>query len=394
MKKVSKFFMLFAVVFGMAFMVPAANAGDVEVGGFASIKYQEGNDANDNLGHDASTFAVDEVEVTFSKELAEGVNLVVETQFLGTANVMNAVDANGDGAAAFGVEQAYVTIPAGPVGLTVGLFNIPIGLDGADKTDLNTATHSLIFDNAVPTSGAGVMASIAPEGSPVNVDLYVLNGWDDKNAGDNNSAKTIGTRIGVNQGPVNFGLSYITGRENHAADDLHVVLEIDGMPWTIAGIPYLDISEYNDSETTVIDVDLTVDAGPVEFGFEYNMGTISEVGKPFAVVNKNEDAEWSAWTVQATAKFNETCGLTVRLEEFDDEDAFIFGLSNKKVNGGATVEALTVALKHKIADGAKVVLEWKESELDTNKNFNGPFLVGGKASNSAELITAEFVYEF
>ncbi len=394
MRRLASLFAIFAVIFTVALMVPGASkAGDLEIGGYVSIVAEGGDDANGNFRHDEDTFAIEEVEIDFYKELADGVAVTVDMQFLGAAGVTAGIASDleifditgapwGGGdtvqgsvdVIAFGIEQAFVTLPAGPVALQVGYFNIPIGLEGADKTDITTATHSLIFNFAVPTNGAGVMASFAPEGSPVNIDLYAINGWD--SPFDNNSAKTIGGRIGLDLGEMaNVGLSYITGRE---FDD------------SISFGPFTG-SEIADMETTVMDIDLTITPmDALTLGFEYNAGSVDDADQYAAT---KSDAEWTAFTVQAHYMFNETCGLTVRLEEMDDEGGFLLGVDAKSGTTGATWESTTVALSHHIADGAELILEWREIEGDFDKT-DSIFVVGGKDDTATTLVTAEFVYQF
>lgn len=434
MGRIFSLFSVFAVIFTVALMVPGASkAGDLEVGGYVSIVAEDGDDSNGGFRHDEGTFAVEEVEINFHKELADGVSVTVDAQFGGAANVtgghadvalsgpwgMSALDeydccawvpTEGSGPVdvlAFGIEQAFVTIPAGPVALQVGLFNLPIGLEGADKTDITTATHSLIFNYAVPTSGAGVMASFAPEGSPINVDIYGINGWD--MAVDNNSAKTLGGRIGLDLGDIaSVGLSFITGRENanpvDGSYDSWLAYRYSQAINESTGWNMVSPGDYADSETTVIDIDITVT--PIEaltIGLEINEGEKSNVGIATACClpdgsTLSTDAEWSAWTLSANYKFNETCGITVRLEEMEDTDAVLLGVESKSSYnggkaGGATWESTTVAVNHHIADGAELVLEWREISADVHKD-QGIFNSGGKGTTSTEMVTAEFVYQF
>ena len=251
------------------------------------------------------------------------------------------------------------------------------------------------------------MASFAHQGAPVTVDLYVINGWD--SAEDNNSGKTVGGRIGFDIGDIaNIGVSYITGRENQTGDGGGDFAEYwdNGIYDSIAGGESVtEPWEYNDSETTVMDIDITITpiealtlAIEINEGEQTNMG-ISQTGN---WAGKPSDGEWSAMTLSAHYKLNENCGVTVRLEEFEDTDMNIFGVESKKsFNGGkiagATFESTTVAISHHIADGAELILEYREIEADVDKDqqvFGPVNSATDKGETSAEMITAELIYQF
>lgn len=107
---------------------------------------------------DTLYFSSDQFEVDLEKNLTDGVSIRADIDFFV------------DGAM---VEQAYVSA----MGFTFGWFNAPIGFELLDAPDMYQYSHSLVFDNALPTNLSGVSyARDLMEG--LDVVVYAANGWD------------------------------------------------------------------------------------------------------------------------------------------------------------------------------------------------------------------------
>ena len=113
-------------------------------------------------------FSFDQLEIDLEKELAEGISLRADIDFIE------------DGVS---VEQAFISFKlfkvrgvATPT-VTFGKFNAPIGYELLDAPDMYQFSHSLVFDNALPTNLSGLSIS---QNLGVGLDLvvYIANGWD------------------------------------------------------------------------------------------------------------------------------------------------------------------------------------------------------------------------
>ena len=197
-----------------------------------------------NLG-----FSFDQLEIDLEKELAEGISLRADIDFIE------------DGVS---VEQAFISFKlfkvrgvATPT-VTFGKFNAPIGYELLDAPDMYQFSHSLVFDNALPTNLSGLSIS---QNLGVGLDLvvYIANGWDVNFADD--SLMIFGGRLG-------FG-------------------GIEGLGLGVSAIQ-------NDAQDMIIDLDSEVTMVPnLTLGFEYNTGGKDDAGENI-----------SGWLVMANYAFS------------------------------------------------------------------------------------------
>ena len=161
-------------------------------------------DSLTNLG-----FSFDAVDVDLEKELAKGVSVRADLDFF-----------QEKGHPIAEVEQAFVSFKmfnvkgvVTPV-FTFGPFNTPIGFELLDAPDMYQYSHSLVFNNALPTNLSGLSISQALAGG-FDVVMYLSNGWD---VSDNEYGKLIfGRRMGFEHGMgIAAGLSAIQNDNDDA----------------------------------------------------------------------------------------------------------------------------------------------------------------------------------
>ncbi|MFQ5432768.1 MAG: outer membrane beta-barrel protein [Nitrospinota bacterium] len=326
-----------------------AQAQETQISGFVDMSYFSNNndDTSTAAVEDTNTFGMDQAELDITHTVNEKASLRFD------------IESSSD--TSLSIEQGYILVNAGAATLTFGKFNAPIGWELLDAPDMYQYSHSMVFDNGLPTNLTGVMVS---GGSGIfDISVYFVNGWD-KN-GDDNKERTIGTRVGLTTSEaLNIGLSYISGKEGPEDDPATGAIE---KPLGL----------------TVTDIDLTYT--PTEqftLGAEYNMGTHKES----STVTAGDDATWNGYLVTAHYNFNDTWGLTLRYDAFNDEDG-------ERLGGGVGKEkrnALTIAPTFSIAEGLGGLIEFKTTKSDKKPYTDS----SGNATDSETTLAAELTFSF
>ena len=244
------------VICGLVLMVGIAKPqSDLKISGYVDASMAFPIDDAD-LG-----FSFDALEVDLEKSLADGVSLRADIDL-------------GEGSA--DVEQAYVTFTPVRIGdggpaVTLGKFNAPIGFELLDAPDMYQFSHSLVFNQALPTNLSGV--SVAHElGLGLDVVAYLANGWD-TNTPD--SSMTFGGRLGYSG--------------------------IDGLAVGVSRI------QDDSGDNFVIDLDATVTmVENLMLGFEFNTGHKDDAGEGI-----------SGWLVMGNYSFG-NYAVTVRQDAWGE----------------------------------------------------------------------------
>ncbi len=242
-------------------------------------------------------FSFDQLEIDLEKELAAGVSLRADIEFSeGTEfKDLEFVTTGGDTTNVpyfVQVEQAYISFQlfkvkgvATPI-VTFGKFNAPIGYELLDAPDMYQFSHSLVFDNALPTNLTGF--SISQDlGAGLDLVAYIANGWDVNFADD--SLMIFGGRLGFG-GIEGLGLG-VSAIQNDAQD---MIIDLDG-------------------EMTMVP-NLTV-------GFEFNTGTKDDAGNDI-----------SGWLVMANYAFS-NFAITFRQDAWGDASSTTISPSKGLADG-------------------------------------------------------------
>ena len=260
------------------------------VDGSTALPVEDGTD----LG-----FSFDGLEVDIMKDIADGVSMRADVDFTeGDAGIWDA------GIYLPDVEQAYVTVG----GMTFGKFNAPIGFELLDAPDMYQFSHTLVFDNSLPTNFVGF--SYARElGSGLDVVAYVANGWYLPNGSDVNGADDDKSIFG---GRLGYG----------------------GVEGLNVGLSALQ----NDSLDLVIDVDASITmVENLLIGLEVNQGGYV---KPDPLLDYSKRDRPLGWMVMVNYSFP-LFAVTMRMDGLAD--------------GGTT----TISPSYSFADGAGVLFEYR-----------------------------------
>ena len=335
------------LIMGAAVSVPAVNAADVagvNISGFVDVSFSDADNSS-------STFGLDQVEVDFEKSLSEKLSLRADINHLqGSALVFDDL-----------VEQGYVTLTLDKVGtgldLTLGKFNAPIGFELLDPVDMYQFSHALVFDNGLPTNLTGVMGTYKVN-KDIDVAAYIVNGWD--NSTDNNQNKTVGARVGINAMPdVAIGLSVISGTNETTTLNKRTVYDLD-------------------ATITMVD-NLTI-------GAELNAGSEENAN---SLVGGSGDGDWTAYLIMGHYDIDDTYGVTLRYDTFNDKHGSRFDTDGDGTTDGLdqTQKAFTVAGTMVLGDGAGLLAEWRRLDSD-QKVFNN------STEDSTDTFAVEFTYSF
>ena len=348
---------MFSMSSGKAY---AAEALGFEISGFVDSSYIWNDNAVGGTAAEYNTFGLDQVEINITKEIKDWASLRFDLQHCPSAGSCAANTRDDDI-----IEQGYLTLTA-PVGdgvtFTFGKFNAPIGFELLDPVDMYQFSHSLVFNNGIPTNLTGGMLSTS-FGEMFDVSFYVVNGWDvnPEGAGSSGTNKTVGGRLGITPiKDVNVGFSGIIGKGDGAGGVL-TVFDIDG---TIKLIP-----------------DLTL-------GFEFNFGSDNNA------IAAGNDADWFGFLLMGHYDFLEWFGMTLRYDYFDDDDGGLRlapGTPNGRATGlPDTRQAITVSPTFVIGEGFGALFEYRHAFSNQNVFTNS----NGTPTDNNDSIAFEMTYAF
>lgn len=316
----------------------AAAAQETAINGFVDAAWS----------YDAATrtgvFGVDQVEVDVEHQAGERAHVRADLEWL----------KDGEGFLAQ-VEQAYLQYDA-RCGwqLAFGRFNAPIGYEAPDPTGMFQYSHSLLFTHAAPTNLTGVKVARSWAGG---VDLvgHVSNGWD---RATSDRHVTMGGRLGLVRGGFSGGLAAISGKED--------------TPGLAPGDPSSPLTR------TVLDSDLSYVRGAWRLGGEVSLGDVTTT---------EGDAAWLGLMAMAHVDFSPRAGLTVRVDQLDDQDGCLFGA----VDGGFQVRrSLTIAPTLVLDEGLGAVVEMRVDRSDRDAFLDGDGLPTDSAVTFAVEMTGSW----
>ncbi len=240
----------------------------------------------------------------------------------------------GAGPVAIDLEEAAIVYSlSDQLKFTGGKFVTFEGIEVIEATSNPTISRGYLFGLAEPFTHVGGYFTFIPS-NEIDFKLGVVNGWD--LLIDNNTDKTIISRLGINLGdPLTLGVSFYTGIEQVNSSDWRNSLDVTGATKAIPGIT-------------------------LNFQGNYGTETINTV-----------DAKWFGFGIQPVIPLGGNLELGLRGEYFADDQGARTGVADLK----AFNFTVTPALK---CDGAIFRLEYRFD------NSNHPVFVekNGTAKNS------------
>lgn len=305
-----------------------------QISGFVDASYfYDGSSGENTFGHD-------QIEVDVEQAIGEIGTIRADVEWVN----------DGEGGFALDAEQGYVTFhPSylGPVNLTFGKFNAPIGFELLDAPDMYQYSHALVFNYGLPTNLTGAMFSAGFDPG-IDMCFYVCNGWD-QNV-DHNTGKTAGGRFGYTYGDLGcVGLSAIYGADGQSEGD----------------------------HLSVVDLDVTMTPHErLTLGGEFNYGSDE---------NGDDTYHWTGFLMMAHWDFTDWFGTTVRYDFFDDQDGTRLG-SNMIETRQAFAIAPTFSLGHGMGALLEFRIDASDEEVFSNKD--------GDPAKSATGFAFEMTYGF
>ena len=327
-------------------------SGLVDISGFVDASYVY------NSLNDSNTFGLDQVEIDLSRNLGDIGSLRADLEWV----------SDGEGGFTLDAEQGYVTLDLGlglgegnyPI-LTFGKFNAPIGFELLDAPDMYQYSHSLVFNNGLPTNLTGAMLSM-DLGGGIDVVVHLTNGWDQNVDADTN--KMIGGRFGYSHEELGgIGFSAMRGDNevlvfNAAVEDLV-------------------------SKLTVYDIDLTLTPAPgLIIGGEYNNGKRE-------LDLWDSETKWNGYMVMAHYAFTDVMGLTGRYDYFNTSTRTSTSSApglNHTIESDVTTQALTIAPTFALTDGLGFLMELR-------RDFSDDEIFGDPDEGEFEKSMVNFAFE-
>lgn len=253
------------------------------------------------------------------------------------------------------VEQAYVQYDARHGWqLSFGKFNAPIGYEVLDPTGMYQYSHSLLFTYAAPTNLTGVKVA-RDLGGGWDLATHLSNGWDRATA---DRHVTVGGRLGLERGGFSGGLAAISGKENTPGEE--------------EGDPSSPLTR------TVFDTDLSLVRGAWRFGGEVTLGDVTTAGG---------DAQWLGVMAMAHVDFNARAGLTLRVDQLDDQDGYLFGAVGDQYQ---VRRSLTIAPTFVLDEGLGALVEMRVDQSDQDAFLDNDGLPAGSAVTFAVEMTGSW----
>lgn len=326
-------------------LAAALDKSGITATGYVSGTYVYSN--GDGFGHqfDAThdSFQLNQAALTIAYQPKEGFGALV--------NVIGGSDANllPPGGSDVVIPQAFVQYAGGPVTIMAGRLLTLAGAEVIAPSGNTNVSRSLLFF-AEPLTHTGVRVTIAPS-EIFGFTLGVNNGWNQTSL-HGASAKTG-----------EFGLSLTPSKAFALTAQAYFGKEESPDAF---GVPF-------DQQRRLIDLVATFNVtDALSFVLSYDNGK-QDIG--------SGSASWSGIAAYANIAFSEMARLSVRVEDFKDDDGFMFGAPDNKVKEG------TVTL------GISPVKSFEfRAELRYDKS-NADIFAGGTKDTQTE-VALEALYKF
>lgn len=280
-----------------------------------------------------NSFTLDNVEITIFKqstekdpigfgfttnygEIAQRITFVTDetgTRRDGAGGALSGSTRNGVSSQNFTISQGYITYKA-PVGkgidFKVGKFATWIGAEVWETIDNPNYSRSLLYQNAIAFTNTGIAAAY-PVLDNFTATLFIVNGWD--TFVDNNNGKTVG-----------YQLNYkISDSSSFIVNGSHGPEQAAGAFTTKAGnTTENNIRHFWDVIYTLQPFEKTAININFDFGMEQNGAndTVGTFGKAATGRALFRDAQWRGIAGIINQTINDSLGIALRGEYFDDKD--------------------------------------------------------------------------
>lgn len=281
---------------------------EITLNGFASVAYvyntnrpAAGLNGFRVFDFQDDSISLDVAEIVIQKSVSKAGDTGFRVDLEAGSSIPKLEAAAGLKSGDFDVQQAFLSwMAASWLRVDAGKFVTHMGyelIEGYDGYNDNYS-RSLLFGYAVPFTHTGIKGT-ATLGDKATLMVVLTNGWD--NAKDNNRAKSFGTSLVLTPSKqLTFYVNYLGGPERDANDDdwRHVV----------------DVSAVF-SPTDWLSLALNAD-----YGVDQRAGA-----------GGRDDATWKGLAVYARFGSPDSFALTLRAEEFRDDDGVRTGVGDHRL---------------------------------------------------------------
>lgn len=301
-----------------------------------------------------------------------------DAQILNSATIGDATDN-------FFVEQAYVQYVA-PIGngidIKAGRFVTIAGAEVIESKDNWNSSRSLLFNNAIPFTHNGVLASYKIN-DLVDVKAGVVNGWD--SSIDNNKGKTILASVALHpMEGLDITQNYIIGKEQTRSV-------------MAAGATAGNAAERNLRQL----LDTVVAWTPIQGNDRWKVLANFDLGWEERGTSVEGVSTWHGLALGTKYDVNDKLTLAARWEYFNDNDGHRIGaLNGLTMTERNNFYEMTYTADYKLAANLISRLEWRydwatDPVFDLSNNLgNGVNATYVGASNSQHTVGAELIYVF
>ncbi len=364
---------------------PDGNSGAVPAAGAANVA---GNNTNIRaFDRDSNTF-LQNGKITIEKAATDAgtAGFRADLMYGRDAQILNSATI-GDATDNFFVEQAYVQYVA-PIGngidIKAGRFVTIAGAEVIESKDNWNTSRSLLFNNAIPFTHNGVLASYTIN-DMVDVKAGVVNGWD--SSIDNNKGKTILAAVSLHpMAGLDITQNYIIGKEQ-----ARTVMGAGGTP--TAG----NAAERNLRHL----LDTVVAWTPNPENDRWKVLANFDLGWEERGTSVEGVSVWHGVALGTKYDVNDKLTLAARWEYFADNDGHRIGaLNGLTMTERTNFYEMTYTADYKLAANLISRLEWRydwanDSVFDLSNNLgNGVNATNVGARNSQHTVGAELIYVF
>ena len=312
--------------------------------------------------------------IGYYAELAYGTDASV-FKSAGAGTDTSLTQTGGAGAPNFELQEAFLTYkcPITSLQFKAGKFATYQGIEVIESKDDFTISRGLLFGLAEPFTHTGAMVGYA---LPKYIDFWVgaVNGWDMYT--DNNTGKTIVSKLGINLGDkVNGNVSILYGPEQ-GPSPANTAAVTAGAPAVVG------IANTNNQRTSI---DTTWFLSPIKM---LTIGLQANAGQEDKASLKNGGvAHWYGVGIQPKINVTDKFFVGGRYEWFSDLDG-----ARTLVPAGTILQNITIAPGVNLTEDLMARVEYRYDWSSANSLF---VTSDGVASQSHQsTIGAELVYKF
>lgn len=315
------------------------------------------------------TFNLKQAAVTIASQPKEGFGALVNLTAGSDADKIHSYPVT---TSSFDVTQAFVQYATGPVTAMAGKFNTLAGAEVIAPTGNTNISRSIAFLYAIPFTHTGARVAYAPTDS-LTFYAGLNNGWDQQK--DLNNSKTL-----------ELGVSWTVN---------------DMISWTLQGYngkePITDPVTSNTVDTNRMLVDTVLTIKPtsaLSVILNYDYGKQQDAALDSAGTG-TKDATWNAIIGYINYQFTDEWHMSLRLEEFNDEDGYRIGYADQDISSSSFGELSKKTKEATLTVGYAPAANFEvRGEVRQDKTDKDALIDGNSTTDKETFVALEAYYKF